>query len=247
MEGLRNKIWLEAKHYSYYEDLLLPDNYVFVSVNQEAKLIEYYDYSKRICDLQLFHTFFKLTEAEGNLEEKRINSKISKAIGLYVNEIEQSRDIEHIEFRLELFRLLKTFSDEHSKSTTTSLIESIYTPYLEIDPSLLDVGIANTVDSFNKFSFSNENKQATIEIDVHVMETNQPGTVYHLNLPMSWTPLDINCQIIKIKMGEMNKRSDEIDEIVSSYKDAYMLNVCGCDEIFHGNKCQISQYKVYEK
>lgn len=237
-------IWFDAKNYPCFDDLLLPDNYVFVSVNQEAKLIEYYDYSKRICDLQLFHTFFKLTEAEGNLEEKLINSKISKAIGLYVNEIEQSRDIEHIEFRLELFHFLKANFEEHSQSTTTSLIESIYTPYLEIDPSLLDVGIANTVDSFNNFSFSNENNQQTIEIDVHVMETNQPGTVYHLNIPMIWTPSDINSQIIKIKMGEMNKSNEEIDEIVNRYKDAYMLNVCGCDEIFHGSKCHISQYKV---
>jgi phosphatidylinositol-4,5-bisphosphate 3-kinase len=49
-----------------------------VSVTQEAKNLEYYDEKKRICDLKLFHPFFKLVEAQGDLEEKSLNSDISK-------------------------------------------------------------------------------------------------------------------------------------------------------------------------
>ncbi len=240
---LRESIWEKVREYPHY-DLLQPlENYVFTSVNQEAKQIEYYDYSKRICDLKLFYLFFKLAEAEGNLEEKQINSNISKAIGLYVNEIEHVKDMELIEFRLELLLLLKNIIEEQMKSTTTSLIESIYTPYLEIDPTLLDVGIATTVDSFNLFSFSNTaSKEGMIEINVHIMETNEPETVYKLNIPVSFTPTDIICEIIKTKL--VSKSIEEVNEIVSQYKDMYMLNVCGCDEVFHGNKCKIISYKV---
>lgn len=236
-------MWEEVRNYPHF-DLLQPlENYVFTSVNQEAKQIEYYDFSKRLCDLKLFYLFFKLAEAEGNLEEKKINSNISKAIGLYVNEIEQSKDMELIEFRLELLVLVKSILEEQMKSTTTSLIESIYTPHLEIDPTLLDVGIATTVDSFNLFSFSStRGKEAMVDIKVHVSETDAPETLYQLNVPTSFSPTDIISEIIKAKL--VAKSAEEVAEIVSQYKDMYMLNVCGCDEVFHGNKCKIISYKV---
>jgi hypothetical protein len=54
------------------------DSYLLVSVGQEAKLVEYYDYSKRLCDLKLFYTFFKIIEIEGDLQEKTFNSDLSK-------------------------------------------------------------------------------------------------------------------------------------------------------------------------
>lgn len=54
-----------------------PEHYLFVSVTQDAKTVEYYDYSKRLCDLQLFYTFFKLVEVQGDLQEKTYNSSLS--------------------------------------------------------------------------------------------------------------------------------------------------------------------------
>ncbi len=245
LDDLRTLIWQEAAKFPSYDDLKMPDNYVFVSVNQEAKSIEYYDYSKRLCDLKLFYLFFKLVEAEGNLEEKLINANISKAIGLYVNEIEQSKEIELIEFRMELFLLLRDILDEKVKSTATETIEQIYTPYLEIDPSLLEIGIANTCKDFNMFTFeAGCDQRELIEVNVHVKETGNVETVYSLSIPLEWTPVEIICAIIKAKLGS-SKSSEEVEEIVRQYKDAYMLNVCGCDEIFHGDKCRISTFKVF--
>ena len=244
LSDLRVLVWLEAKRLPYFVDLKPADNYVFSSVTQDAKCVEFYDDSKRICDLRLFYTFFKLNEVQGNLEENLINADISKAIGFYVNEIEQSKELEFIKFRLELLRLLKQMLSEHDKASS-SLIESIYTPHLEIDPSLLDVSVTNTVNSLNEFNLgSGGETEPTIGIDIHVIETNQPAMVYHLNIPFSFTPVDMVAQIIKIKLNGLNQSTDEIDEIVNRYKDAYMLNVCGCDEIFHGSKSKIISYKV---
>lgn len=245
LHNLRILIWQEAAKYPYHNDLKLPDNYVFVSVNQEAKAVEYYDYSKRICDLKLFYLFFKLTEAQGNLEEKLVNSSISKAIGLYLNEIESSKEVELVEFRLELLQLLKLNLQKQISLDLT--IESIYTPNLEIDPTLLDIGITNTVDSFSHFSFSNTGNKVSIEIDIHVTETDQPEKIYELNVPISFTPIDIICEIIKMKMDGLNKSISEVDEILDQYKNAYVLNICGCDEVLYGNKHKISTYKYIKK
>lgn len=244
LQDLRVRICEEASRISYFDDLKLPDSYVFVSVNQEAKSIEYYDYSKRLCDLKLFYLFFKLIEAEGNLEEKLLNANISKAIGLYVNEIEQSKDIELTEFRLDLFLMLRVILEEQLRADSTELIEKIYTPYLEIDPTLLDVGIEGAVDSMGGLTFG-KNDLAMIEMDVRVTEAGQPETTYHLQVPLSWTPVSIICRIIEIKVGTFSKSHEEIEAIVREYKDAYMLNVCGCDEVFHGDKCKIGSYKVF--
>jgi len=247
LNELRTLIWQEASKFPDYDDLKMPDNYVFVSVNQEAKSIEYYDYSKRLCDLKLFYLFFKLVEAEGNLEEKLINSNISKAIGLYVNEIDHSKDIELVEFRMQLFLLLRTILDDKVSSTATEMIEQIYTPYLEIDPTLLEVGITGACNSLNLFTFNGGEQKETIQIDVHVKETGQAATVYGLSVPPEWTPMAVICEIIKAKLDSFKKSSEEVEEIVSQYKSAYMLNVCGCDEIFHGDKCRISSYQVIQK
>jgi phosphatidylinositol-4,5-bisphosphate 3-kinase len=58
-----------------------PSSYIFTSVTQEAKKLEYYDEKKRICDLKLFHPFFKLIELHTDLNERverSLNSEISK-------------------------------------------------------------------------------------------------------------------------------------------------------------------------
>ncbi len=60
---------------------LPPSDYIFASVTQEAKKLEYYDEKKRICDLKLFHPFFKLIELKTDLKERverSLNSEISK-------------------------------------------------------------------------------------------------------------------------------------------------------------------------
>jgi hypothetical protein len=81
LEEIRNKVWKELeKHPDLGAELKSPDNYVFSSVNQEANLVEYYDYSKKLSELKLFNYFFKLVENQGNIEEKLFNSHLSKTL-----------------------------------------------------------------------------------------------------------------------------------------------------------------------
>jgi hypothetical protein len=49
-----------------------------MSVSNEAKCVEFYNVEERICDLKLFHLFFKLVEPKGDLEDHLLDSNISK-------------------------------------------------------------------------------------------------------------------------------------------------------------------------
>ena len=125
------------------------------------------------------------------------------------------------------------------------MMECLYAPYLEIDPSLLDVSIMNTVKSLNEISlFNNDTQSNKIQIDVHIMETDTPAMVYNLNVPLSYTPADVTIEIIRKKLSSLGQTNEQMNDVIEKYKDSYMLNVCGCDEIFYGNTHKLSSYKV---
>lgn len=52
--------------------------YIFVGVTQEAEREEFYDETRRLCDLRLFHPILKVIEPLGNREEKILNREIGK-------------------------------------------------------------------------------------------------------------------------------------------------------------------------
>jgi len=170
-----------------------------------------------------------------------------KTIGLYVNEIELIKDLELIEFRLKLLKFIKERLNDKLSSYNefNTMMECLYSPYLEIDPSLLDVSIMNTVKSLNDFCIFNDDKQSNkIKIDVHIMETDAPEIVYNLNVPLTHTPTDVTIEVIKKKLSSMGQTREQMNDVIEKYKDSYMLNVCGCDEIFYGNTYKLSSYKV---
>lgn len=54
--------------------------YIFVGVTQEAEREEFYDETRRLCDLRLFHPILKVIEPLGNREEKILNREIGKGM-----------------------------------------------------------------------------------------------------------------------------------------------------------------------
>ncbi|PRD35280.1 UNVERIFIED_CONTAM: Pik3ca [Trichonephila clavipes] len=69
-------LWHEAKRYPLHHKLGEQMSYIFVSVTQDAEREEFYDESRRLCDLRLFQPILKVVEPKGNKEEKMLNSEI---------------------------------------------------------------------------------------------------------------------------------------------------------------------------
>ncbi len=129
-------------------------------------------------------------------------------------------------------------------------LESVYAPNLDLGSSLLDLSVIDAANCFNLFTLSPTAVSKSvvngndIEIQIHVQETNMPKKMYSLIIEQNQTPSDIIVKIIHLKLSSTNNNEMQINEIIKRYKDAYLLSVCGCDEILFGNKCPIGSYKV---
>ncbi len=75
---------------------------MFVSVTQDAEREEFYDESRRLCDLRLFQAVLKLVEPRGNREEKMLNYDVGVALGLAVHDFDELAEPEAHEWRREL-------------------------------------------------------------------------------------------------------------------------------------------------
>ena len=49
-----------------------------MSITQDAEREEFYDETRRLCDLRLFQPILKVVEPKGNRDEKILNSEIGK-------------------------------------------------------------------------------------------------------------------------------------------------------------------------
>jgi len=88
LENVKRQLWKAinstmAKHF----DIGDQSSFIFSAVTYDAKLEEFYEESRRLCDLRLFDLMLKLVEPKGNKGEKKLSSMIDLAIGKKVNEL----------------------------------------------------------------------------------------------------------------------------------------------------------------
>lgn len=73
---IKHELFKEARKYPLHQLLQDESSYIFVSVTQEAEREEFFDETRRLCDLRLFQPFLKVIEPVGNREEKILNREI---------------------------------------------------------------------------------------------------------------------------------------------------------------------------
>lgn len=76
LERIKAQLWAEARNYPLCHKLGDQGSYIFVSITQDAESEEFYDETRRLCDLRLFMPVLKVVEPIGNREEKIINYEI---------------------------------------------------------------------------------------------------------------------------------------------------------------------------
>lgn len=75
---IKHELFKEARKFPLHHLLQEEASYIFVSVTQEAEREEFYDETRRLCDLRLFQPFLKVIEPVGNREEKILNREIGR-------------------------------------------------------------------------------------------------------------------------------------------------------------------------
>lgn len=88
LEQVKRQLWKAINNSTTrYFDIGDQTLFIFSAVTLDAELEEFYEESRRLCDLRLFDYILKLVEPAGNKEEQRVKSMIDLAIGKKINEL----------------------------------------------------------------------------------------------------------------------------------------------------------------
>lgn len=133
LETVKRQLWKNinsttAKNFNIGDQ----SSFIFSAITHDAKLEEFYEESRRLCDLRLFDLMLKLVEPAGNKEEKKLNSMIDLAIGKKINELflELPRDIrdEVNDFR----KNITNFEDNIMNQIDQGLLFSSYSSFVDV-------------------------------------------------------------------------------------------------------------------
>ncbi|PIK49264.1 putative phosphatidylinositol 4,5-bisphosphate 3-kinase catalytic subunit alpha isoform [Apostichopus japonicus] len=228
--AIKTLLWREAQKLPLSNLLAEASSYIFVTITQDAEREEFYDEGRRLCDLRLFQPWLKVVEPAGNREEKMLNYDIGSAIGISVNEFDQLKDPEVIDFRRNVLSMCKTVVEDREARGKMEHAVYVYPPNLEVSEEL------------PKHVFQRLDK-GNIYLLVWVISSVNDDQKYELRIHHNSTPEEIIAETIREKAQQMPKLNKEAQQkCVEEYKRTYVLKVCGCDEYILQD-FPISQYK----
>jgi len=226
LESIKTNLWLEAKKTILYRLLNESTSYIFIAVTQDSKLEEFYDESRRLCDLRLFQPFLKLVEPEGNKDEKILSSEISLAIGKPIHEFDSIKSSEVIEFRKNILTVCRNVMEKRESLSIDERVLYSYPPELDETPTqekdLQNDILVNVWVAFEDGTV--ENNQLTV-------------TQHHSSIDLIYTALR------SIYRNSNNLCPDDQQQLADQNKYSYVLKICGYEQYLLGNN-QLYKYKV---
>uniref|UniRef100_A0A8B9J8N6 phosphatidylinositol-4,5-bisphosphate 3-kinase n=1 Tax=Astyanax mexicanus TaxID=7994 RepID=A0A8B9J8N6_ASTMX len=228
---IKHELFKEARKYPLHHLLQEETSYIFVSVTQEAEREEFYDETRRLCDLRLFQPFLKVIEPVGNREEKILNREIGFAIGMPVCEFDLVKDPEVQDFRRNILNVCKDSVELRDVNGPHSRALYVYPPNVESSPEL------------PKHIFGKLDKGQIIVVIWVIVSPNNDKQKYTLKINHDCVPEQVIAEAIRKKTRSMLLSAEQLKMCVQEYQGKYILKVCGCDEYLL-EKYPISQYKV---
>ncbi|XP_043240544.1 phosphatidylinositol 4,5-bisphosphate 3-kinase catalytic subunit alpha isoform-like [Amphibalanus amphitrite] len=110
---LKDDLWKLAKNaqeYPFGHMLGEPSQYIFQGITQDGAHEDFYDETRRFCDLRLLEPYLQVREPHGNKDEEMFNQSLS-AIGVQVRKLDEMRDPEVVDFRVSMLRICKKAID----------------------------------------------------------------------------------------------------------------------------------------
>ncbi|XP_059092638.1 phosphatidylinositol 4,5-bisphosphate 3-kinase catalytic subunit alpha isoform-like [Tigriopus californicus] len=231
LDQIKSDLWAEAKNFPLHHILQEPNSYIFVSITQDAEKEEFYDESRRLCDLRLFQLLLKLVEPKGNKEEKMLNSDISIALGAPLHEFDELKHPETFEFRRHLVDICQQAVSKRQANQPESEALYAYPPEVENSSELPASMVKKLVDE-------------KIKIAVWFRSHNREKQKFTLAVAQNAKPDQIIRESIykRIRNSEQYKSPEDKLQVVKDYQNTYLLKMAGSDQYFLRD-CPISQYK----
>ncbi|KAI7793942.1 hypothetical protein IRJ41_011090 [Triplophysa rosa] len=228
--SIKQQLFTEARKYPLYHLLQEESCYIFVGVTQEAEREEFYDETRRLCDLRLFHPILKVIEPLGNREEKILNREIGFAIGMPICEFELLKDPEVQDFRRNILSVCREAVEEREGGGAHTQALYVYPPNVESSADL------------PQHIYSKLDKgRLMVTIWVIVSPSNSKQK-YTLKITHDSLPEQLIAEAIRKKTRSMHLSAQQLRLCVQEYQGQYILKVCGCDEYLL-EKYPLSQYK----
>jgi len=236
LEMIKADLWREAQNYPLFHALQEPTCYIFVSITQDAEREEFYDETRRLCDLRLFQPILKVVEPAGNKEEKMLNYDIGIALGVAVHELDEmmSRDNEVMEFRKNCLNVCRAAVELRDTNKESQAMYA-YPPEIESTPDL-PIGLEKKLEA--------ENQGTHIVISIWQLSPNCEKQKYTVAVDKMETPLEVIREAIYKSIRNSKQFSSDVEKkkVVEDFQNQYLLKVAGSDQYFL-RPCPISQYK----
>uniref|UniRef100_A0A8C7V0H6 phosphatidylinositol-4,5-bisphosphate 3-kinase n=1 Tax=Oncorhynchus mykiss TaxID=8022 RepID=A0A8C7V0H6_ONCMY len=209
--SVKHELFKEARKYPLHHLLQEETSYIFVSVTQEAEREEFYDETRRLCDLRLFQAFLKVIEPVGNREEKILNREIGFAIGMPICEFDLVKDSEVQDFRRNILNVCKESVDLRDTNGPISRALYVYPPNVESSVEL-------PKHIFNKL----DKGQIIVVIWVIVSPSNDKQK-YTLKINHDCVPEHVIAEAIRKKTRSMLLSHEQLKMCVQEYQGKYIL------------------------
>lgn len=231
LERIKADLWVKAKLYPLYERLLEPASYIFVSITQDARKEEFYDETRRFCDLRLFQPILKIVEPVGNREEKMLNFEIGVTIGVSINEFNEMKDLEVMTFRRNILDICKNAIEDRQRRGKASEALYAYPPDIESSP-ILPSHLQTKIKEMKN----------DVVACVWVVSEDNSRSKFSVKVPHDAYPIDVIAGTIRRRSRMMGISKEHAERCIEEYSDTYALKVCGCDQ-FLLEEHPLSQYK----
>ncbi|XP_077865458.1 phosphatidylinositol 4,5-bisphosphate 3-kinase catalytic subunit alpha isoform-like, partial [Saccoglossus kowalevskii] len=233
LASIKIHLFKEAKKYPLARLLQEETAYIFVSITQDAEQEEFYDETRRLCELRLFQPLLKVIEPEGNREEKMVNYDITMALGMSVNDFDSVKDLEVVDFRRNILYMCKEVIENREAGGMETQSLHVYPPSVESSSELPD-HIASKLDN------------GCVIICIWVISAAGDKQKYTVKITHDAMPIDLIAETIRKKTRSMDLTPTQQQRCVEEYKGTYVLKVCGCGEYLLGNY-PITQYKFLQQ
>ena len=232
LEKIKADLWREASNYPLSHLLKDASCYIFVSITQDAESEEFYDESRRLCDLRLFQPILKLVEPiDTNYDEKIANSEISQSLGVHTHDFDEIKDPEVIEYRRDIFHFAaKCF---HQRNIDGCKSQALYKfpPEIEDRPHLpaameakLEKGNIRIAIWFYSDTFDKQKHTTAVKPCASPEEIIREAIYF------------------RVRNSDKYRSQEEKKAAVLQHSSAYVLKVAGSDQMFF-KECAIGQYK----
>ncbi|XP_064459270.1 phosphatidylinositol 4,5-bisphosphate 3-kinase catalytic subunit alpha isoform-like [Ornithodoros turicata] len=230
LESIKDDLWDKAQRYPLYRRLGDPSSYIFVSITRDAEREEFYDESRRLCDLHLFQPILKIVEPKGNTEEKKLNSEIRLAIGGSAHEFDDMKEHEVVDFRRGILAVCKEAVDTRDAGSDECRACYVYPPEIE-SSSRLPSNLENKLD------------KGVVMVCVWVLTDTNGKQTHTLEVHKDTHPENVIREAILKKLQKCSKLSKE--EQLARAEECqkhYLLKVCGVNQYLL-KSYPLSQYK----